>query len=299
MTFRALCLLVLCAAPAVSLAACPPTGGDRAGLVALKAGQFAVEAADSRQALALDLADCLADPDPALRDGIAYEGLATWLRTDALDPATRQALYDRLLPQIAPEAADADGFRAPFAALVLSEVARTDRVAAWMTPQQRDALVRAGADYVVSVRDYRGFDAEQGWRHGVAHGADLLMQLALNPELDRAQLDRILTAVATQVVPAGEHAYVYGEPERLARPVIFVLKRGLHDEAAWSAWLQGVVAPAPMPDWSHAFMSQAGLAKRHNTRAFLLALYAGLQESGDESLRARVPAVVTALRTVP
>ena len=205
----------------------------------------------------------------------------------------------RLQPQIAPGAEDPDGFRAPFAALVLSEVARIDRIAAWMSPKQRNALLVAGADYLVSVRDYRGFDAGQGWRHGVAHGADLLMQLALNPALDRAQLDRILAAVATQVAPAGEHAYTYGEPERLARPVIFVLKRGLHDDVAWSLWLQGVVAPAPMADWSGAFGSQAGLAKRHNTRAFLLALYAGLQEGGDEALRARVPAVVDALRKVP
>lgn len=296
---RCLCLLVLCAAPAAVRADCPPAGRDREGLEALKAAQFSLDDAKGRQALALGLLDCLGDPDPALRDGLAYEALSTWLRTDALGPGTRKTLLQRLQPQIAPGAEDPDGFRAPFAALVLSEVARTDRIAAWMSPKQRQGLLAAGADYLSSVRDYRGFDPDQGWRHGVAHGADLLMQLALNPALDRTQLDRILAAVATQVVPAGEHAYVYGEPERLARPVIFVLKRGLHDEAAWSAWLQGVAAPAPMPDWSGAFSSQAGLAKRHNTRAFLLALYTGLQESGDASLQARVPAVVSTLRTVP
>lgn len=296
---RCLCLLIVCSGPVAARAACPPEGWDRAGLDALKAAQFSLEETKRRESLALGLIDCLGDPDPTLRDGLAYEGLSTWLRSDALGPATRKALLVRLQPQIAPGADDPDGFRAPFAALVLSEVARTDRIAAWMTPKQRNGLLVAGADYLASVRDYRGFDTTQGWRHGVAHGADLLMQLALNPELERAQLDRILAAVAPQVAPAGEHAYTYGEPERLARPVIFVLKRGLHDEAAWSAWLQGVVAPTPMPDWSGAFASQAGLAKRHNTRAFLLALYAGLQESGDDSLRARVPAVVTALRTVP
>lgn len=296
---RCLCLLLLCAVPAVARAECPPEGWDRAGLEALKAEKFALDDGRRRQRLALGLLDCLGDPDPALRDGLAYEGLSTWLRADALGPATRRTLLQRLQPQIAPGADDPDGFRAPFAALVLSEVARTDRIAAWMTPKQRKALLAAGTDYLVSVRDYRGFDAAQGWRHGVAHGSDLLMQLALNPALDRAQLDSILAAVATQVAPAGDHAYTYGEPERLARPVIFVLKRGLHDDAAWSRWLQDVVAPAPMPDWSGAFSSQAGLAKRHNTRAFLLALYAGLQEGGDEALRARVPAVVSALRTVP
>ena len=296
---RRFCLLILCAMPLLAQADCPPDGWQRSDLDALKATGFTVGDADERQALALGLVDCLGDADPTLRDGLVYEGLATWLRSGALDADTRQALLEGLLPLIAPDAGDAAGFRAPFAALVLSEVARTDRIAAWMTPEQRESLLDAGAAYLASVDDYRGFDADEGWRHGVAHGADLLMQLALNPALDREQLDRVLAAVATQVAPAGEHAYVYGEPERLARPVIFVLKRGLHDDAAWSAWLQGVVAPAPMADWSGAFASQAGLAKRHNTRAFLLALYSGLQESGDEALQARVPAVVAALRTVP
>jgi hypothetical protein len=49
------------------------------------------------------------------------------------------------------------------------------------------------------VSDYRGFDDKEGWRHGVAHGSDWLMQLALNPALDRGQLDQMLAAIATQV----------------------------------------------------------------------------------------------------
>jgi hypothetical protein len=94
------------------------------------------------------------------------------------------------------------------------------------------------------VRDYRGFVAGEGWRHGVAHGADLLMQLALNPALDKAQLDRILGRVARQVAPPGQ-AYVFGEPERLARPVLFAAARGLHTEAEWTAWLAQAAAAPP------------------------------------------------------
>lgn len=52
------------------------------------------------------------------------------------------------------------------------------------------------------MRDLRGFDAVQGWRHGVAHGADLLLQLALNPALRRVQAEALLAAIASQVLPA-------------------------------------------------------------------------------------------------
>ena len=294
---------VLCAAVLVfpGLAAgagCPPAGYDEAALQALKADGFTVEDTAERQALALALVDCLADPDPALRDGIAYEALGTWLRADTLDADTRRALLDTLLPWIAPDAEPGDGFRAPFAALALSEVARTDRVAAWLDPAARDALVEAAAAYVESVDDYRGFDETDGWRHGVAHGADLLMQLALNAAVTNGQKARLLDAVAAQVAPAGEHFYVYGEPERLARPVLFVLGAKAIDDAAWKAWLQKIAAPAPLASWREAYGSQAGLAKRHNTRAFLLALYAGTLGSDDPTMQAAAAAIAETLRTV-
>jgi hypothetical protein len=296
-------LLLFLLLPAAASAAPPPAGCDdgpalEARVQAAGPGGSRMAAA-GRPSLALALADCLGHPDPALRDGLAYETLAAWLRADALDPEARRLLRDRLLGWLAPAEADAAGFRAPFAALVLSEVVRTDRISPWLSAAEREALVAAAADYVRGLRDYRGFTDGEGWRHGLAHGADLLMQLALNPALDRGQLDRVLAAVSTQVAPVGAPPFVHGEPGRLARPVLFALQRGLHDEATWTAWLADATAPAPMADWSEAFGSEAALARRHNAREFLLSLYAGLAESGDEALRARLPPVAAALRAIP
>jgi hypothetical protein len=284
-------------------AACPPAGQDAASLRALKANGFAVPAAGGqegdarRQTLALALVDCLGAADPELRDGIAYEALSTWGRAGALTPMTLRALLNRLVPEIAPGRSDAAGFRQPFAALVLAEVARADRLVPFLQPEERGALVRAGADYLASVRDYRGFEPRAGWRHGVAHGADLLMQLALNPALSREELDVMLEALAAQVVPKGEHAYVFGEPERLARPVLFAARRGLHPPEAWTAWFARAAA---VPEGKDAFRSRAGLAHRHNAQAFLLAVYVALQEGEDAALRERLlPGVRAALRAVP
>jgi len=266
--------------PAASTAGCPPPGHTAESLQRLKAAEFDVPD-NERDALAMALVDCLAAPDPALRDGIAYEALAHWMRGGAFDPGRLRALRDRLLVQL--EGEDADGFRKPFAALVLAEVARTDRIAPWMEAGERAAMVEAGAHYLEAVRDYRGYDDAEGWRHGAAHGADWLMQLALNPALERAQLDRILAAVASQVLPDG-HAYVFGEPGRLARPVRFVAARGLHGQAEWTAWLEALSArPGPYPA---SGPRSAWLAQRHDLEAFLAALHlqveaAGAGRSGD------------------
>jgi hypothetical protein len=299
-TWRRLAFLVVlaCASP-VAIAACPPSGWSRAGLDSLKATEFRIEASDRRADLALGLLDCLGARDPVLRDGIAFEAWSTWLRAGQLDEDTRQAALARLLPRILPVARDAGaGFSAPFAALVLSEIARSDRVAPWRTPQRREQVIAAGTAYLSSVRDYRGFDARDGWRHGVAHGADLMLQLALNPALDKGQLDRVFAAVASQVAPAG-HAYVYGEPERLARPVLYGALRGLHTEADWSAWFEALSGPGDAASWQAAIGTQAGLARRHDLRAFLLAIYVEIAEETRPELVAMRPAVLAALKRVP
>jgi len=292
-------LSLLSQGSALAAGGCPPDGWNAERLGALKSAGFAVADAARRQQLALALVPCLADPDPTLRDGIAFEATSTWLRAGQLDAETRLALLGQLLPAIAPEAADRDGFRQPFSALVLAELARADRKSPTLSPAQRQQLVEAGARYLESLTDYRGYDARQGWRHGVAHGADLLMQLALNESLDQAQLERILAAVQSRIAPPGEHFYIHGEPERLARPVLFAAMRGLQSPAQWSAWFQQVAAPAPLSGWDQAFQSTAGLARRHNTRAFLLVVYSEIRDSRNERLAPMLPAVVAALAAVP
>ena len=155
-------------------------------------------------------------------------------------------------------------------------------------------MVEAAAAYVGSVRDYRGFDEKEGWRHGVAHGADWLMQLSLNTALDRAQLDRILAAVALQVVPEAAHAYVFGEPGRLARPILYAAQRGLHSQAEWQAWLSALTPKVAAGGLTYTDL--AWLARKHDLDAFLAALYLEADRSEDEAIRRLKPAIVGAMK---
>lgn len=296
----AMALVATLAAPAAArqaAASCPPTGWTTASLASLKHNKFAIADAVARQSLARALTACLGDPNPVLRDGIAFEALATWLRAEQLDRATVIALRAQLLPMLASR--DPQGFRAPFAALIMAEVARTDRITPWMTAAERDALVQAAAAYVSGVEDYRAFSDKEGFRHGVAHGADFVLQLVLNPAVTKPQPDRLLAAVATQVAPRTTLAYTAGEPDRLARPVLFIAQRGLHTDDEWKTWFGQVLAPAPMASWGEAFSSEAGLAKRHNTRAFLLSVYASASVSENAGVRQLLPPVLEGLKQLP
>lgn len=286
-------LLILLACPLFALAAqaaCPAASAAQLR-EALKPEASEAELA-TLQTHALNLASCLAHPDPALRDGLGFELLSTWMRAKALQPQTLQVLRARLLPVLAGPDVTA-GFHAPFAALTLAEIARVDRLQPFLSPAERLDLLERACAYLTGVRDYRGFTPGEGWRHGVAHGADLLMQLSLNPALDAAGQRRILQAVASQVLAAGGQAYQFGEGQRLARPALFAAARSEISAEDWQQWLTSTLATAA----PNANPDAALLARIHNAREFLWPLYVSLNESRDEALKARLlPAVRAALQ---
>jgi hypothetical protein len=262
--------------------ACPPPGWDRARLEALKATKFAIADAAEREQFAEAAVSCLASADPFLRDGIAFEALSHMFRAEKLGDAVKIRIARDLLRRLGNR--EPRGFEAPFAALVLAEVVRADGLKAYLPEDLRATIGEGAVTFVAGVRDYRGFDEREGWRHGVAHGADLLMQIVRNPAYaDRAYLGRLRDAVGAQVAPSG-HFYIYGEPERLMYPVIFLARRNVFTATDWDAWFERVTGKAH--DWSDVFASQKGLAKRHNTKAFLYAVWlnAKISENGDDDV---------------
>ena len=280
----------------IAIPTCAPLGMGTPELTELKASGFAFDEASKRAPFLLAVTDCLDHPSPDIRDGIAYEAIASILRGGEVAEADLRALLVRLTGMMeAP--ADAAGFRRPFAALALAEVARTDRIKAWMTPDERRGLTKLGADYLTSIDDYRGFSEKEGWRHGVAHASDLLMQLSLNPALGEAEAQIILDAVFASVAPDG-HFYVYGEPGRLARPVLFLAMR---DDIGLIEW---PVQFDRLTEWfatnaDEVFTTQAGLARRHNVSAFVSEIFVAAETSGDTRLEGIGAAAKEALSAIP
>lgn len=273
-------------------ALCPPVGWNRDGLIAAKAAKIEIADDAKRQAFAKSITACLASPDPELRDGIAYEALTHMLRAKQLSDETKKALLVDLTARLnAPAGA---GFEQPFAALALSEVARADRIEAFLSEDELVKLLVDAQHWFINVSDYRGFDEREGWRHGVAHGADLLMQLSLNPRIDAEGLQVIVSAIGVKVAPKG-HAYVFGESERLARPVLFAASRGALDSAKWSEWLMAMTkAPEGV-----APQGAEWLAWRHNVTAFLQALYVNVTLGGDAADDVMLPGLEVALKAMP
>lgn len=272
-----------CATAQAASPGCPPAGYDRARLDALSAAHWEMADDRARNRLARAMLACLADPDTAYRDGLAFEALQHWMRADQLSRATLLAIGDELQERLT--APEGEGFARPFAALVLAEFARTDRIHPWLTPARRASLLEASTAYLSGVRDYRGFDDRDGWRHGVAHGADLMLQLSLNPAFGKPELTRIRDAVASQISPAG-HFYIYGEPARLSAPIIYMAQRNVFSAEEWTAWTTQIASPAPLASWGDAFTHNADIARAQNVTAFMQALYinARLDANADDDV---------------
>ncbi len=283
---------LLLAAAGSCFATCPPAGESRASLQALKTGEWKEPAAaETRQALALALLACLSDPDPWLRDAVAFDALQHWMRTGRLDDATLRSLRAQLLALLAAPP-DPAGFTQPFAALVLAEVARVDRQRGHLGDEERAALVTQGTRWLAEWRDGRAYDEQEGWRHGVAHGADLMLQLALNKRLSRSQADALLAAVASQVMPSSGSAWRHGEADRLAAPVFYLAQGALLASADWDRWFTELAARRQRTP-----VNTATLAQKHNLSVFLNSLYVAVQEAGTLDVQARLlPGLRKALR---
>lgn len=265
-------------------------------LLDLKAQNFAIDDPKLRADTAVNLLSCLGHSNPRIRDGVVYEGLSRWLRGKQITSETTLRLFTNLIDILEAPDNDANNFTLPFAALVLSEVVRVDRITPYLSNDQRQYVVSLVSEHMVSVGDYRGFDDKEGWRHSVAHTADIILQLALNKQISKVQLDQLLTAISSQIVPANEHFYVYGEPKRLAMPLAYIVLRGLHSEKELMAWFTGITKPTPFDSWTNVYNSNQGLAKLHNTRGFLYSLLALTGKSENPQLKQIQPLIDDALK---
>ena len=266
---------------------CPPQQWDKAALLELRDKQFQLAESISPSAFAKALVPCLRSLDPELRDQIAYEGLSSLMRSNQIDIATALSLFAELIGWLDSEVADDNGVGKPFAILVLAELARMDRLESYLSNDQRQQLIMVTRSYLRSLDDYRGFDANEGWRHGVAHAADLVLQLALNPEISTDQLQQLADSLGLQILPTKEHFYRYGEPQRIARAVFYITQREQIEGDWWQWWFARLSDSAKSFHGSpiDLFHSNNGLARRHNLMAFYMALYVYVNENGSTTTK--------------
>ncbi|MCZ4498884.1 MAG: hypothetical protein JWQ74_1437 [Marmoricola sp.] len=193
-----------------------------------------------------DLTRMLGDPDPEIRDGIAFPTMATWID---------EGVYDDLLIGLGdgmchgldiglglPE--DDSVFRRSFSALILTECIDRSTVTGI---GGEDAVLRWGdrvMGWLAREEDLRGFVPGKGWAHAVAHGADALGALARSPYFGRLELTVILDVIADRLLAPTDAFLVCGEDDRLAFATLHLLRRNVLGLDVLEPWVARLAAGA-------------------------------------------------------
>lgn len=193
-----------------------------------------------------ELTRMLGDPDPDVRDGIAFPTLATWID---------EGVYDDLLVGLGDGMThglafglglshDDSVFRRSFSALVLTECIDRSTTAGLAGPE---VVLRWGdrvMGWLAREKDLRDFVPGKGWAHALAHGADALAALARSPYVGRLELTVILDVIADRLLADTDAFWVSGEDDRLALATMQVLQRNILGLDVLEPWVARVAAAA-------------------------------------------------------
>jgi hypothetical protein len=271
-------------------------------LRAIQADGGAVAGGANVLSLAQELATLLADPDPEVRDGLAFELLYTWIQQQrVLDAQALKVLAESITPALHVPRAEGDHLRETdpcvygrsFAALALSLIAARDVEEAFFSAQELHANVVNATRYAAEEFDFRGH-TEQGWAHAAAHLADWLAALARNPRLTSEDAQSLLTAVGRLVLRPHGFVLHHGEDGRLTQPVAILLQRDALSATFVEAWLQEFVQP--FRESMSADPTQALYARQRNARNMLFTLFVTLSLEKQPSAAAQ--SALAAVRTV-
>jgi Protein of unknown function (DUF2785) len=217
----------------------------------------------------------LASSDPELRDEFGFSILGNWIYVQHLYSPDRlremiSSLNAGLQVGLGETGTDAV-FGRSFSALILSVITDYDLEHSFLSGEELSELLKDSLKYFHLEQDWRGFVAGQGWAHSVAHTADVLANLARNPQIDAASLERILNAIAAKLTTQNSPVLAHHEASRLAVAANNVIARGLLAPKMLHAWLDGM--PDTLYPRSQADLERGDVAARANCEAFLSSLY--------------------------
>ena len=140
---------------------------------------------------------------------------------------------------------ESDGvFLRTYSILLLNDLTDFDRQHPYLAESEIRDRLELYLTYLEKEQDLRGYvSPEKGWAHGIAHVADSLGILSLNPYLNGSDLIRLLNAIATKLRHPMRSVYLHSEEERLARAAVTICQRNLLTIEQISDWLNRSIEP--------------------------------------------------------
>jgi hypothetical protein len=235
----------------------------------------------------------LESTDPELRDEIAYIIYANFLKREMYSNEEVHSHVEELLLNLEKGIGETDSdsvFIRSFSVLFLAEIVHNDNKKPLLGREQILAILEKGLWYLEAEKDPRGFVPLKGWAHALAHTADLMLVLGRNRQTTKADLERILQAIANKLVHSTNWIYFHGEDERLASAVTAILGRNMISDELMKSWLISLTEPEQ--SWKGAFLDEGQAKAFHNIRNFLRSLWIAIQSADDLPKKGKINTVV-------
>ncbi len=248
----------------------------------IRENKYAIPEGYSLAELTEELFSYIGSLDPELRDVIGYETFANWLDQDKYTLEQIRPYIPRLAINLQSGIGEKDTdtvFLRAFSILFLAEIIHHDNQDPFLEKDDVHSILAKGLAYLKEERDPRGYVAEKGWAHTLAHTADLLYVLSSNRFIARAELEQILNAMTEKLTEPIDWIYPYGEDDRLVQAVLGAVQRKLLDEFFYKQWLNFFIySEGKRRPWKGSFSNQSMHNAYFNSRNFLRSLHLKILE---------------------
>lgn len=223
--------------------------------------------------------------DPELRDDLIYDIFCKWilekrLTKEDLEFLLKLALDDSHLFYKLLEKEEDAVYTRSFSMLSIALIIYVHREESFLKKEVVFEVKDKILDYMYKEEDLRGYVKERGWAHSMAHGADVLDELANCTCLVEKDLIEILYCIKEKMTTSS-YVYIEEENERMVNAVESVLNRNLIREEAILNWLG-----------DFQLQGNSHIEKLHskvNTKSFLRSLYFRLIDTSEyEAIKVKI-----------
>lgn len=242
---------------------------------AIQENNYAIPLDHTPTSLTAELFEYLGSTDPELRDQIAYDTFANFLKRDYYSPEELAIYITSLLAnlEIGIGESETDSvFLRSFSVLFLAEIIHNDNKVPHLKKPIIKTILEKVLWYIEAERDPRGYVKDKGWAHALAHTADLLLVLGRNLNTGAREHNRILNGISKKLLQSTDWVYLHGEDDRLSRAVLEIFHRGTLPAAFVKKWLSSILNSGA-DSWKGAWLEEESARAFFNVRNFMRSLY--------------------------
>lgn len=192
--------------------------------------------------LALAMMENIGSTDAELRDKLIYSTFCYWIdgnvfAEEQLEELLDISLDDRHLFYKIGENGEDSVFARTFSILIAALSIYAHRKHKFISEDKLKSVTEKAIRYMAEEKDLRGYVRDKGWAHSTAHGADALDELVQCSTISQEEVIKILEVIKAKVC-VNEYAYISEEDERMAVPVVNVIKQNLLEESWIINWIK-------------------------------------------------------------